>query len=208
LDINQPYLVPSQQGSSLYKDKGSKFEAIAFRIPDVDGFQSELARIKAQHPGARHFCYAWRLDPLQNAFRSNDDGEPSGSAGTPIYNAIQSSGKYEVAVVVVRYFGGTKLGVPGLIKAYREAAAEALKDSGETEVCYRKTFKLQIPYDKLGIVEYAIGQSVGEVLEKYFEADCKFHVAIPVAHAETFLQHLPLDIRIFEIESHKKIMPE
>jgi uncharacterized YigZ family protein len=196
--------VPAKEGSSLYKDKGSKFEAIAFRVSDVQDFQSELVRIKAQHHGARHFCYAWRLDPLQNAFRSNDDGEPSGSAGTPIYNAIQSSGKHEVAVVVVRYFGGTKLGVPGLIKAYREAAADALIDSGEAEVCYRRTFKLQIPYDKLGISEYAISQSNGEIIKKHFEADCKFRVTIPIAYAETFLQQLPLDIRIFEIESHKK----
>src|SRR5690606_2431913 len=109
-----------------FKDRGSKFLAYAFPINDEQELKGKLKELKALHPKAGHHCYAYRLGLDGNQYRANDDGEPSGSAGKPILGQIDSAGVTNVLVVVVRYFGGTLLGVPGLINAYKTATAEAL----------------------------------------------------------------------------------
>ena len=123
----------------VFKDRGSRFLALAFPVSDEEQIRSIVASLKTKYHDARHHCYAWRLG-LEGASRSSDDGEPSGSAGKQILGRIESKGLSDVLVVVVRWFGGIKLGVPGLIKAYRESTAEALEAAVEVE----KT--AEIPY--------------------------------------------------------------
>ena len=112
---------------SEFKDRGSKFLAYAFPISTVDDFKKRLKELKEEHPKAAHHCFAYRLGMDKNNFRSSDDGEPSGSAGKPILGQIDSRDLTNIAVVIVRYFGGTLLGVPGLINAYKTSASLALQ---------------------------------------------------------------------------------
>ena len=112
-----------------YKDKGSKFLAFAFPVSSEDEVLNKIQELRQKHKGARHFCYAYILNHDKSVWRANDDGEPSGSAGLPIYNQCLSYDLTNILVVVVRYFGGTKLGIPGLIKAYKEATIDALQSA-------------------------------------------------------------------------------
>ena len=108
----------------IYKEKGSKFLAFAYRVSREEEIKQHLEAVQKQYHDARHYCYAWRLGPQKIRYRLNDDGEPSGSAGKPIYGQIVKWDLSDLLVVVVRYFGGTKLGVGGLINAYRSAASD------------------------------------------------------------------------------------
>lgn len=121
------YYTIEKQGSAEFKDRGSRFIAIATPIATVEDFKQVLNDIKKEHPKATHHCFAYRLGLDGNIFRVSDDGEPSGTAGRPILGQIDSKGLVNVLVVVVRYFGGTLLGVPGLINAYKSASALALQ---------------------------------------------------------------------------------
>ena len=112
--------------SGIYKDRGSKFIGYAFPVSSEEEIKQHLSNLKKDHIGARHFCYAWRLGVGGQAWRLNDDGEPNNSAGKPIYSQILSKNLTNVLIVVVRYFGGTLLGVGGLVNAYKSAAAETL----------------------------------------------------------------------------------
>jgi len=116
-------------GESIFKDRGSKFYGFAIKVNSVDDAKNELKSLRVKFHNARHHCYAYRIHPVQTEERANDDGEPSNTAGTPILNQIYSAQLYNVLIVVVRYFGGTKLGVPGLINAYKTAAKEAIEDA-------------------------------------------------------------------------------
>ena len=112
-----------------FKDRGSRFLAYAFPISSADDFKKRLKELKEEHPKAVHHCFAYRVGTDGNNFRSSDDGEPSGSAGRPILGQIDSKELVDVAIIVVRYFGGTLLGVPGLINAYKTAASFALQST-------------------------------------------------------------------------------
>ncbi len=113
----------------LYKEKGSRFIAMAYPVESVEQCKKIIAELKKEYYNARHHCYAYRLNPAEEQVRSNDDGEPSGSAGKPILNQIYSFELFNILVVVIRYFGGTKLGVSGLINAYKTAARDALSNA-------------------------------------------------------------------------------
>lgn len=115
--------------NGLFKDRGSKFIGYAYPVNSEDEIKLYLQQLKKEHGGARHFCYAWRLGADKQAWRANDDGEPNNTAGKPIFSQIQSNDLTNILIVVVRYFGGTLLGVSGLINAYKGAAIEALKNS-------------------------------------------------------------------------------
>jgi len=127
--MSDNYPTVSTPGEGLYKAKGSKFYGYAFAALTEDAALAHVQVVRDQHHKARHHCYAYRLGPGSDRWRANDDGEPSNSAGRPILGQIDSLGLEDVVVVVVRYFGGTKLGVSGLIEAYRSAAAEALQNA-------------------------------------------------------------------------------
>ena len=134
--------------------------------------------IKGKNPDARHHCYAWRLGAAKNQFRTNDDGEPSSTAGKPIFGQIQSFDLTNVLIVVVRYFGGTKLGVSGLINAYREAAADAIRNAVIVEKTVDEILRIRFSYLVLNDVMKVIKEDNPEVLERNFELSCEMLLAI------------------------------
>jgi len=135
----------------LFKDKGSKFIALAFPVESEEQIRSIIQQIRKEHHSARHHCYAWRLGSDKSVFRANDDGEPSSTAGKPILGQIQSFDLTNILIVVVRYFGGTLLGVSGLINAYRNAASDAILQAEIIEKLVEK--KLLIEFDYLVLNE-------------------------------------------------------
>lgn len=142
------YLTIAGKSDSFLKEKGSKFIGIAVPVKSENDVDEAMALIKKEYYDARHHCYAFRLKPDMSIYRYSDDGEPNNSAGPPIYGQIQSKEITNVLVVVVRYFGGTKLGVGGLISAYKEAAKLALDSASIIQVGIKKRFKIQFKYDQ------------------------------------------------------------
>ncbi len=155
--IEDTYYTIAESTESLFKDKGSKFFGFAFPANDEDEAKFYLEEVKKKHPKARHYCYAYRLGTDDDNFRVNDDGEPSGSAGKPILNVLLSNNLRNVFVVVVRYFGGTLLGVPGLINAYKMATQEALELAKFEEKTINETlevsFNIQYMNDVMRIIK-------------------------------------------------------
>lgn len=140
------YLTIEGPAQGLYKDKGSKFIALAWPVETEEQISEMLASVKKEYYDARHHCYAWVLGQSREQFRQNDDGEPSGTAGKPIYGQLLSDELTNVLVVVVRYFGGTKLGVRGLIDAYKGATADALQNASIIEKIIHEQYQLDYDY--------------------------------------------------------------
>ena len=162
----------------LYKDKGSKFIAVVQHVESEDDCKSFLQQIKKEYYDARHHCYAYRLHPNDDVFRSNDDGEPSGSAGKPILNQIYSFELYEVMVIVVRYFGGTKLGVSGLINAYKSVTRDALLEA-KTKIRYiTQRFSIHFEYPRLNDVMRIIKEEKLDILEQDFGVSCVIKIEV------------------------------
>ena len=144
--FDDTYNIITNSGEGLYKDKGSKFIAQAFPVSSETEAKEGIEDIKKKFHDARHHCYAYMIGPDKSCFRSNDDGEPSGTAGKPILNQILSKDLTNICVVVVRYFGGTKLGVSGLINAYKSAAREALDQTTVEERTIDEIYSLEFEY--------------------------------------------------------------
>ncbi len=136
----------------LFKDNGSRFISFAYPVETEDEIRGIITELKKKYHDARHHCYAYRLGHLGDTFRANDDGEPSSSAGRPILGQIDSRGLSDVLVVVVRYFGGIKLGIPGLIRAYRTSTADALDKAGTVEKTAGKRFSIRFGYEVMNSV--------------------------------------------------------
>ncbi|MDO5069319.1 MAG: YigZ family protein [Neisseria zoodegmatis] len=165
-----------------FKDKGSRFIAFAYPVRTTEEIKTQVDTLREAHHKARHLCYAYRLGTDGNQFRANDDGEPSGSAGRPILGQIDSAGLTDVLIVVVRYFGGTLLGVPGLIHAYKTAAAEALQVAEVVEKNIEKTVWLRCDYPHLNDAIRIAKQHHAEVVAQDLQLDCRLTVRIPLAH--------------------------
>jgi len=168
------------QGPSVgeYKEKGSKFLAYAFPVFSEEDWQIHLEEVKKLHPKARHHCFSWRLGLDGNNFRANDDGEPSGTAGRPILGQIDSFGLTNVLVVVVRYFGGTKLGVPGLIHAYKTSTADALGNAQKIEKTLEDIFRLNFDYSLMSQVMNATKFLKLEIVKQNFDQEAYIDIAI------------------------------
>jgi len=167
-----------QSPEALFKDRGSKFYGYAFPVSNEDDIKEHLTALKKQHYNARHWCYAWQLGKDYSKHRFNDDGEPSNSAGAPIYGQIQSFNLTNVLVVVVRYFGGTKLGVGGLIKAYRTGAQLALEQSKIIEKTIDIEYVLKFNYPELNTVMRIIKEEQLTILSQKMEISCKIIIAV------------------------------
>src|SRR5436190_10271452 len=141
-----------------FKDRGSKFIAYAFPIANVNEFKEKLAAVKKEHPKATHHCFAYRIGTDGNNFRVSDDGEPSGSAGRPILGQIDSRQVTNVLIIVLRYFGGTLLGVPGLINAYKTAASLALQITPVVQKPVLINYRLQFDYTQMNEVMKIVKQ--------------------------------------------------
>ncbi len=159
------YLTVEGISEGEYKEKGSKFISRVMPLNLEEDLQSKLETIKKDHPKARHICYAYRIGTKKLIFRTNDDGEPSGTAGKPILAAIDSAGVSDVLVAVVRYFGGTKLGASGLVNAYRLAAHEGLKCAVVMEKTLYSNMKVEFDYSHMGVVMDAIKKMDVEIDE-------------------------------------------
>ena len=173
-----------------FKDRGSKFIAYAFPIADVNQFKQHLATIKKEHPKATHHCFAYRIGLDGNNFRVNDDGEPSGSAGRPILGQIDSKQLTNVLIIVVRYFGGTLLGVPGLINAYKTATALALQITPVVRKPVEINYTLQFDYTIMNDVMTIVKQCECTVLSQDMQLFCNVQVAIPKHRLEEVLYKL------------------
>lgn len=164
-----------------FKDKGSRFIAFAYPIQTLEEIKQYVSILREEHHKARHWCYAYRLGVDGTQFRANDDGEPAGSAGRPILGQIDSAGLTDVLVIVVRYFGGTLLGVPGLIHAYKTAAAEALTVAEVIEKNVEKTVWLRCEYLYLNEAIRITKQNQGNIIEQDLQLDCRLTVRLPLA---------------------------
>ncbi len=187
-----------------FKDKGSKFLAYAGPLSIEVDFPLFLEKIKKEHPKARHHCFAWRLGLDQNRYRSNDDGEPSGTAGRPILGQIDSFGLTNVGVVVVRYFGGTLLGTSGLITAYREATKLALSEAVIIEKIVENNYQIDFNYDKMPDVMNAVKRLNINVLKQVFEEKGTLIVAIRQSESAQKLLEMRALIRGISLEEAQK----
>jgi len=162
-----------------FKDRGSKFLAYAFPIHSIDDFKKRLKELKEEHPKAAHHCFAYRIGVDGNNFRSNDDGEPSGSAGKPIIGQIDSKELTNVAVIVVRYFGGTLLGVPGLINAYKISTSLALQLTAIIEKPVLIEYELQFDYTLMNEIMMVVKRFGLVVLKNEMQLFCRMVIGIP-----------------------------
>jgi uncharacterized YigZ family protein len=173
-----------REGQAEYKDRGSKFLAIAFPMATADEFKGRLAGIKKDHPKANHHCFAYRIGTDGNLFRVSDDGEPSGSAGRPILGQLDSMQITNTGVVVVRYFGGTLLGVPGLINAYKTATALALQMSPVVEKDIEILYTVTCTYNEMNDVMRIVKLCNGTVLTNDNGLFCQLKISIPINRKE------------------------
>lgn len=163
----------SKEGSGVFKEKMSKFLSFAIMVKDAEEAKRIVKNYQNEYHDARHVCWAYMLGPERTEWQLNDNGEPSGTAGKPILGQINSFGLTDVLVVVVRYFGGIKLGTPGLIAAYREAARLALEDAGKVEVHQMDMVRITFPYQGANEVMRIVKSEPVEVLEKIFDNACE-----------------------------------
>jgi len=162
----------------IFRDRGSKFTGYAFPIRQEGEVKDLLGQLRAAHPKARHFCWALRLTPDRNVFRINDDGEPFGSAGRPILNTLLSADITNVLIVVVRYFGGTLLGVPGLINAYKQAAIEAVQANEIITKTINDIYELQFDYLLMNDVMRIVKEEQLTVCDQQFDNQCTMQLEI------------------------------
>ena len=174
---------------TLFKDRSSKFFGYAFPISSEEEVKEYIELLKKQHYNARHWCYAWQLGKEYERFRANDDGEPSNSAGMPIYGQLQSFDVTNILVVVVRYFGGTKLGVGGLIQAYKTSAKLALEASNIIKKTIDEVFILKFEYPEMNTVMRIVKDQNLNITNQKMELNCEFTISVRKKEAE----------RIFEI---------
>lgn len=162
----------------LYKEKNSKFFGYCFPVFSEDEVKSILEEVRKTHYSARHWCYAFQIGTEQIHYRANDDGEPNGSAGLPIYGQIQSFEVTNILVIVVRYFGGVKLGVGGLVTAYKETAKMALENSEIIEKTIDKHYLIQFGYKDMNRVMRIIKEKNLNVVGQKLELDCQIEIAV------------------------------
>lgn len=168
----------------VFKDKGSKFIGYAFPVSNEKQIKMELDALKVNHHKARHWCYAWKLGVEKFSFRANDDGEPNNSAGNPIYGQILSNDLTNVLVVVVRYFGGTKLGVGGLINAYKTSAKSALEVSQIIQKTMDIDFELKFEYIDMNKVMRLIKEKGIHIVSQEMNIQCHLKISIRKNEAE------------------------
>jgi uncharacterized YigZ family protein len=184
------YLTIEQQSVAEFTDRGSKFLAYATHINSTDDFKVILQKLKKEHPKAVHHCYAYRLGLDGNQFRVSDDGEPAGSAGRPILGQIDSKELTDTSIIVVRYFGGTLLGVPGLINAYKTAAALALQVVPVVQKQIEDLYEIHFDYTLINEVMSILKRYPCSIYKQDMQLFCHFKIGIPRQHLDTCLQQL------------------
>lgn len=184
------FITISSSGEAIYKEKGSKFLSFAFHVDSEDEVDSLRKEFKKKYYDATHVVYAFRIGPEGDKFRAADDGEPSGSSGLPVLNIIKSKNITNVIVLVVRYFGGTKLGIPGLIDAYSQAAAMALDAAQTEEQLVTDTIDVSVPYSMVNFVMRIVKDHDLQVAEMGGSVDCEIKILVRKNMKDSILELL------------------
>lgn len=186
----------------LFKDKNSKFFGYAFPVTTEEQVKEHLEELKKKHHAARHWCYAWQLGKEDFQYRANDDGEPSNSAGMPIYGQIQSFGVTNILIVVVRYFGGVKLGVGGLINAYKTAAQMALEESKIVTRTINIKYEIAFDYPEMNKVMRVIKENNLNVKDQILGLDCRIIILVRRKEADRIYEKFDATykVKITELE--------
>lgn len=176
--MEDTYITISKPAEGLYKEKGSKFISFAYPVTSEDEIKEHIQILKKEHHSARHHCYAWRLGYKKLLFRANDDGEPSSTAGKPILGQIQSFDLTDILIVVVRYFGGTLLGVSGLINAYRNAALDAVNQAEIIEKLVEQQILIEFGYEAMNEVMKIFKDEKISLIDPQFDLKCQIKTQI------------------------------
>lgn len=176
--FDDTYKTIAAPSEGVFRDRGSKFIGYAWPIRSEEEIKPLLAGLRAEHAKARHFCWALRLSPDRSIFRIQDDGEPSGTAGRPILNTLLSADITNVFIVVVRYFGGTLLGVPGLINAYKTAAQEAIQAANIVEKTVNDIYEVSFGYLHMNDIMKLVKEEKLNVLSQNFDNSCSIQLEI------------------------------
>ena len=184
------YWTLAAPAEGIFSEKRSKFLAFAYPVTTEEEALAYVSEVGAKYYDARHVCWAYRLGPAGDPYRSNDDGEPSGTAGKPILGILQSQELTEVIVLVVRYFGGVKLGTSGLIEAYREATLEALAHAERRECVLEARFEVSFSYDLMGIVMRQVKEMEATILAQDFRETCSLILQIRLGQADELQSRL------------------
>lgn len=175
---NDIYLTIDRESLGLYKEKGSRFLSFAYPVSSESDIKNLLDQLKKEYYDARHHCYAYILGAKQDVFRAQDAGEPNHSAGDPILGQIRSKGLTDILVVVVRYFGGTKLGIPGLVHAYKTAAADALEQAHIVEKMIEENLEIEFEYPKINDVMRLIREYDVKIETQHFDVNCQMTLRV------------------------------
>ncbi|MBT8393829.1 MAG: YigZ family protein [Bacteroidia bacterium] len=186
-DTFKTIIKPSEE--VLFKEKNSKFHGLAFPVKTKDEVKYHLGNLKRHHHSARHWCYAYQIGTESIIFRANDDGEPGNSAGMPIYGQIQSFDVTNILIVVVRYFGGVKLGVGGLINAYRTAAKMTLDASKIVELTINIDYLISFEYKNMNKVMRIIKEKKLKIVNQKLELDCQIQISVRKNDAKNVLKN-------------------
>ena len=184
------YKTIKQVAEGYYTEKRSRFISYAIPVRTVEEVKEQLEKYRKQYYDARHVCWAYMLGPERQTFRANDDGEPSSTAGKPILGQLLSNDITDCLVVVVRYFGGTKLGVPGLIAAYKESAAEAIAAAEIVERTVDRTVELDFPYVAMNDIMRVVKEEQPKVVSQTFDNLCSMRLTIRESRAEVLIEKL------------------
>ena len=186
--LNDTYKEVKNHTTGIYKEKGSKFIAYSYPVYSEDQVKEKLEEVKKLEYAARHHCYGCILHADKSAQRANDDGEPSSTAGKPILGQILSNDLTNILIVVVRYFGGVKLGVPGLIRSYKTAAAEAILEATIVTKTIKEHYEVSFKYPQMNDVMRLVKEFDLEVVNTDFQIECKLIFAVPKSKTELVVQ--------------------
>ncbi len=190
MEEKDSYLTIAAPAEAVYKERSSKFLAYAYPVTSEGQIKEILDSLRKQYYDATHHCYAWRLGAYAELFRSNDDGEPSGTAGKPILGQLLSHELTDCLIVVVRYFGGTKLGVSGLIQAYRESAQEAIAASEIVEKTVDTTVRVEFSYVGMNDIMRIVKEETPHIEEQIFDNLCSMTLSIRQSRAQRLIDRL------------------
>ena len=199
MDLFDAYSSIAAPSEGLFKDNGSRFIALAYPVETEEEVKTIVAGLRKQYHDARHHCYAYRLGYKGDVFRSSDDGEPSGSAGRPILGQIDSAGLSDTLVVVVRYFGGIKLGIPGLIRAYKTSTADALAHAQVVEKIAGKWLRVSFGYEAMNAVMKVLKEMELPQRAQDFGEQCSLEVRVRLSALDSFREKMGKDIKLEEI---------
>lgn len=190
MSANDTYRSIAGPSQGLYKDNGSRFIALAFPVETEEEVRQTVSRLRKEYHDARHHCYAYRIGKDGGLWRASDDGEPSGTAGRPILGQIDSAGLSDVLIVVVRYFGGIKLGVPGLIRAYKASSADALSSAETVEKTAGEWLRLDFPYESMPAVMKLVKDMETPQRNQSFGIACSLDVFVRLSRKNDFLERM------------------